>query len=235
MHTKQIYYLDPYKKELEAKIISIDKTPLIVNIVLDQTIFYPEGGGQPCDTGIFKNKSAEAKIEYVRTTNGEIIHQTKTDTLSKNDVVSLRIDWNSRYRYMRIHSAGHLLHDILMDINPQLVPQKGSHGKKAYLEYLGKINLNQKTLIEEKVNETLQKDLPIVTKEADIIEIQKECRFVPDNLPKDKKLRMIKIGDFPGMPDGGVHVKSTKEIGKIWVANISQQDNNTLVRYGIAD
>jgi Ser-tRNA(Ala) deacylase AlaX len=37
------------------------------------------------------------------------------------------------------------------------------------------------------------------------------------------------------MPDGGVHVKSTKEIGKIWVANISQQDNNTLVRYGIAD
>ena len=75
------------------------------------------------------------------------------------------------------------------------------------------------------------KDLLIITKEASFEEIQKECQFIPSNLPKDKSLRMLKIGDFSGMPDGGVHVKSTKEIGKIKVEQLPAKTGIYYLRF----
>ena len=135
---------------------------------------------------------------------------------------------------MRIHTGGHLLHDVLITMYKDLIPLRGSHGKKAFLEYKGKVNPSKKESIEKKVNKILQTDLPVVTKDATYEEFEKECQFVPPNLPKNKKLRMIKIENFPGMPDGGMHVKSTKEIGKIWIANIVNSNNKTTIRYGIA-
>lgn len=71
-------------------------------------------------------------------------------------------------------------------------------------------------------------------KETSYEEIAAVCQFVPEHLPKNKPLRMIKIGEFPGMPDGGVHVGSTLEIGKIWIAGITQEEGITKVRYGVA-
>ncbi len=228
MKTRQIYYEDSYKTELECKVLSIEPTGNLTNVVLDQTIFYPEGGGQPSDRGLL----GEAKIEYVRTSNGEIVHQVK-GLLNEGDTVICKLDWNWRYKHMRIHTAGHLLHDVIMSILPNLVPIKGSHGKKAFLEYQGIIDVSMKEEIENKVNEILQQDLLVVTKEATFEELEKESKFVPPNLPKNKPLRMIRVGDYSAMPDGGVHVKSTKEIGKIWIANITIEDGKTNVRYGV--
>jgi len=61
MKTKQSYYEDPYKKELDCKIISVDPSGSLINVICDQTIFYPEGGGQPSDRGTLGN----TKVEYV--------------------------------------------------------------------------------------------------------------------------------------------------------------------------
>jgi len=227
--TKQIYYQDPYKKELQCKVLSIEPKGNLLNVILDQTIFYPEGGGQPSDRGML----GDAKVEYVRFSEGEIIHQVKGD-LKVGATVRAVLDWNWRYKYMKIHTAGHLLHDILMTMFDGLVPLRGSHGKKAFLEYKGELDVSRKEEIEKKVNEAVQQDLPVVTKESNYVDLEKECKFLPPNLPKDKPLRMIKIGDFPPMPDGGVHVKSTKEIGKIWIANIISQEGKINIRYGVA-
>ena len=90
-----------------------------------------------------------------------------------------------------------------------------------------------KQRLEEEVNKIAQQELEIVTKFASFEELKKECQFLPPNLPKDKPLRLIKIGNFPAMPDGGVHIKNTKEIGRIWIANISLQNGLTKIRYGI--
>lgn len=229
MKTQQIYYQDPYKKELESKVLSVEPKGNLLNVILDQTIFYPEGGGQPSDKGFLN----QAKVEYVRFSEGEIIHQVQGE-LKAGEIVKGVLDWDWRYRYMRIHTAGHLLHDVLMTLVNNLTPLVGSHGKKAFLEYQGELEINKKEEIEEKVNEILQKDLAVLTKEASFAELEKECQFLPPNLPKDKPLRMIKIGDFPPMPDGGVHVKTTKEIGKIWIANVISQDGKVNIRYGIA-
>ena len=90
-----------------------------------------------------------------------------------------------------------------------------------------------KEVLEEKVNEVASNNLAIITREATYEELEKECQFLPPNLPRTKKLRMIKIGDFPAMPDGGIHVKNTKEIGKIWIANLISEGEKVTVRYGV--
>ncbi len=228
MQTKQVYYEDPYKTELEAKILSVNPQGNLTNVILDQTIFYPGGGGQPSDRGTIGN----AKVEYVRFQNGEIVHQVKGE-VKEGETVKTAIDWNYRYKYMKIHSAGHLLHDVLMKMVKNLTPTKGGHGKKAFIEYQGATNPTIKEKLEQEVNEIAQQGLEIVTKETTYEELAKECQFLPTNLPKDKPLRMIKIGNFPPMPDGGVQVKNTKEIGKIWIANITSQNGITNIRYGV--
>lgn len=229
MKTKQVYYEDPYKTELQCKVLSVEPKGNLLNVILDQTIFYPEGGGQPSDRGSL----GEAKVEYVRISDGEIIHQVQGQ-VKKGSMVEGTIDWGWRYKYMKIHTAGHLLHDVLMSMVEGLTPLRGSHGKKAFLEYQGILDVTRKDEIEKQVNEALQQDLPVVTKEATYEELVKESQFLPTNLPRNKPLRMIKIGDYPPMPDGGVHVKTTGEIGKVWIANINVQDEKTIIRYGVA-
>jgi alanyl-tRNA synthetase len=228
MKTQQIYYQDPYKTELDCKVLSVEPQLNLTNVILDRTIFYPEGGGQPSDRGTL----GRAKVEYVRVLNGEIIHQVKGE-VSEGSQVKALLDWGWRYKYMKIHTAGHLLHDVLMTMTKNLFPLRGSHGKKAFLEYKGELDVTIKNRLESELNLIAQQDLNVVTKESTYEELEEECQFLPPNLPKDKPLRMIKIGDYPAMPDGGVHVKSTKEIGKVWIANITVQNGLTNIRYGV--
>lgn len=195
---------------------------------MDKTIFYPEGGGQPSDKGMV----GTSRIEYVRNIDGEVVHQVKGE-LTVGSTVTCVLDWNWRYKHMKIHTAGHLIHDVLTSKTSNLVPTQGSHGKKAYIEYLGNYDPLHKDELEAEVNAVLQKDLPVVTRETTYEELEKLCKFLPPNLPKNKSLRMIQIGDFSPMPDGGVQVKATKEIGKIWIASIVNQEDKTTIRYGV--
>lgn len=228
MRTTQLYYQEPYKTSLDATVLSVEQKGTLFNVILDKTIFYPEGGGQPSDKGMISS----AKIEYVRTIDGEIVHQVK-GALVVGSSVGCVLDWNWRYKHMKIHTAGHLIHDVLTTKVTDLVPVQGSHGKKAYIEYLGTYDVAHKEELEAEVNAILQKDLPVVTRESTYEELEKSCKLLPPNLPKNKPLRMIQIGDYSPMPDGGVHVKSTKEIGKIWIANIINANGKTTIRYGV--
>jgi len=67
---------------------------------------------------------------------------------------------------MKIHSAGHLLHDVLMTLTKKLTPIRGGYGKKAFLEYKGEMDLSLKDQIEQKVNQTAQTGIEIITKES---------------------------------------------------------------------
>jgi len=228
MQTKQIYYSDPYTIELQSKVLSVLPQGILTNIILDQTIFYPEGGGQPSDRGTI----GAAKVEYVRFQNGEIIHQV-TGEVKEGETMKIALDWKWRYKHMKIHTVGHLLHDVLMTMVKDLSPLRGGHGKKAFLEYKGELDPTIKENLELEVNKIAQQELEVVTRETTFDELAKECPFLPPNLPKDKPLRMIKIGEYPAMPDGGVQVKNTGELGKIWIANITVLDGKTNIRYGV--
>jgi len=134
---------------------------------------------------------------------------------------------------MKVHSAGHLVHDVLMTLVPGLSPLKGGHGSKAFIEYSGVIDPTIQAQLEEKVNELIAADLVIKTWEISAQELEKLCQFVPKNLPANKPLRVIQIGDFSPMPDGGVQVKSTKEIGKVRITSVQNNGNISKVTYQV--
>jgi Ser-tRNA(Ala) deacylase AlaX len=231
--TKLLYYDDMYQTTAKAQIIDIRKVNNQNYLILDQTVFFPEGGGQPGDQGTISNSSNNLKIKVILYKDGQILHATSNNTLSIGDQIDLKIDWNRRYKYMKIHSAGHLLHEILMEVDSTLVPLKGYHHDESYLIYSGYIDPKSISQIESKLSTAITADLPIICDYTDLETLKKDARSVPQNLPLHKKLRRLKIGNFPSMADGGVQVKSTEEIGQVKITAIENTQNQCKISYQV--
>jgi len=219
------YYANMYQTEIDATIIDIRSN----NIILDKTIFFPEGGGQPSDIGTINNIPV-TKLQYK---DEQVIHQIENNQFSIGDKVKLKIDWDSRLKYMKIHSAGHLLHEVLTEIYPTIIPQKGYHHDEAYLIYQGQIESKDINKIESQFNKNVEENLSILCDYTDIETLTKDARSIPKNLPLHKKLRRLKIGDYPSMADGGIQVKTTQEIGKIKISSIDNNDIQVTIHYNL--
>jgi Ser-tRNA(Ala) deacylase AlaX len=232
-----IYYDDQYATEAAAKVIDLDeRNGGVVVFQLDRTIFYPEGGGQPADQGEIVTDTGSVKINTVRSQNGAILHEGKmTGRVEVGQSATAMLKWPRRHKYMRIHSAGHLLHDVLMGMRPDLKAIRGKHGDKAFLEYDGELDPGLLDELQAKVNEAVVADLPVKTWECSYDELAEMCKTLPPSLPKDKQLRVLRIGDFEPMPDGGVQVKSTAEIGRVVIHHITNEDGHTVIRYGVVN
>lgn len=234
METKAVYYEAPYRAEWSARLLELVPKGTNHLALLDETIFYPEGGGQPSDVGEIRGASGRLRVELVQQREGKIWHQGKLlGTLQPAETVQLALKWAHRHQNMRIHTAGHLIHDVLMSLAGPLIPVKGKHGSKAFIEYAGELDPNLREELETRVQETLLRDLPVRMSETSYAAIAAKCRFVPPNLPKDKPLRTLQIGDFAPMPDGGVHVQTTREIGCVLIEEITSENGRTVIRYRV--
>lgn len=106
METELVYYSRPYQTEIEAKVLAIDG----LEVILDRTICYPEGGGQPGDRGTM----GESRILDTRKSGeGAILHKVDRVTFQVGDTVRVKLDWNHRYFYMQAHTAQHMISGIL--------------------------------------------------------------------------------------------------------------------------
>jgi len=215
--TKALYMDNSYLKEFEAKISSVkDKF-----IILDQTAFFPKGGGLEWDTGkiIRKSDNQEFKVVYVGKFNGEISHEVDILGLKQGDEIKCFIDWERRYKLMRYHTGTHVLcgifsreYNLLVTVN-QLTTEKG------------RVDLNMETMDLKLVKEAFSKANDIIKKDLDVeiyYKSMEEAKKDPTlfklaiGFPHDiKKLRIVDIVNFDAQADGGCHVKSLKEIGKL--------------------
>jgi Ser-tRNA(Ala) deacylase AlaX len=134
---------------------------------------------------------------------------------------------------MRVHTAGHIIHDVLMGTISGLTPVRGDHGSKPYLEYTPEINTTIKEKLEEEVNNVIRENRNVITKETSLDELSKIVRYIPPNLPKDKPLRIIHIDGFYAMPDGGTQVKQLGEIGEIKILSISNNEGKSIIKYQV--
>ncbi len=232
--TECMYLTDSYKKSLSARVISVAKHGDITEIVLDKTIFYPQGGGQPSDKGQITGKNGTLSVTHVRLQQGTVIHEGKLNgVISPEEIVETTINWNLRYRHMQVHSAGHILHEAVMHHVPSLKPLKGEHGDQSFIEYSGSISEEMQKPIEHTANQIISRKLVISTRFVSLQELAQLVSHVPEYLPKHKPLRIVNIAGYTPIPDGGTQVKTTDEVGQIHVTAIVHNQDTVKVYYSV--
>ena len=192
--TVKLYNEDPYLREFEAEVTSIDGN----GVVLDRTAFYPEGGGQEGDTGIVEG----VRVTDTRMVDDRIVHILEAPPSFKvGHNIKCQIDWERRHRTMRLHSAAHIMEHFLWQRLGK-INRLGSHvddkKDRADYEYDGKLPPDELKAAEEATNRFLA--------EGHEIKIRLD--------PSRPRIRIWSCGDIE-MPCGGTHVRNTREIGAI--------------------
>lgn len=234
--TNLTYYDQPYATTLKTEIVHcIKQSDGKITVFLDSTIFYPAGGGQPSDQGLITTDTGKIEIRNVQMQEGAVKHEGLMieGDVSEGQEAMLELNWERRHWNMRVHSAGHVIHDVLMGIKGGLTPIRGDHGSKPYLEYSPEIEPEIQDRLEKEVNRVILENRTVTTKETNLDELSKIARFIPPNLPKNKPLRVLQIEGFYAMPDGGTQVKQLGEIGEVKILSISNNQNKATIKYQV--
>ncbi len=217
--TIKVYLTDSYAKELDARIEGLNGAEL----VLDKTIFYPEGGGQPSDTGKLVINGASYTVTGLRKEGDDVVHLLDRQPGARNgDRVACAIDWDKRYASMRYHSALHTIDGVIeRHYNSGLIT-----GGQIYFDR-ARIDVDMPDLGKEKVAEILAKANEVAveghrisTREIGVEEALKIPRLSRTEtgrklLESLKTVRIVEIEGLDEQADGGTHVKNTKELGLI--------------------
>lgn len=210
--SKLLYITDSYIQKFDARVTR--SGPKF--IVLDQTAFYPEGGGQPSDTGKLVVDEDEVKVVKVMKRGDQVFHYLDKDIKVGSKVNGI-IDWEQRFHYMRLHSGEHLL--------TGLFEERGS-GPKVFSSF-SQLDFKPSELTEETVSEVGKRFDEIIDEDVSVViyNTNRENLKVEDDtrkqsflekIPKNiQELRMVKIGDYAETFCMGTHVKSTGDIGKL--------------------
>ncbi|OUR76617.1 Ala-tRNA(Pro) hydrolase [Alphaproteobacteria bacterium 46_93_T64] len=223
--TIALFLEDSYKTSCAAIVTVINEKN---GIVLDQSIFYPTGGGQPGDKGKM-TLSDGTEIAIATTVKGkqpdEIVHVPAEGTLlpKVGDSVTVEIDWDFRHRLMRMHSCLHLLSAVL----PYPVTGGQVSDGKGRLDFdLPEATLD-KTEIAEKLNELISKDLTVTSDWISDAELDAKPDLVKTMSVKPPrgsgKIRLIQIEEIDLQPCGGTHIRKTSEIGPVLVRKIEKK------------
>ena len=218
----KLFENDAYLNEFEAKIIKIIKEDN--HIELNQTAFYAKSGGQPGDRGEIEREGSKIQVLETIKENNKIIHivDDLKDIEENCDIIG-KINWDLRYKHMRMHTALHLLCSIV-----PLGVTGGQIGyEKSRLDFNDPDKLINKEELEEKINLLVEDNYAVTTEviESNILKEKPELvRTMSVKPPQvDGKIRLVRIGDVDLQPCGGTHVKSTIEIGKIQIGKIENK------------
>ncbi len=222
MTSTEIFRSDPYLSSSKATVVAVREEGLI----LDKTVFYPEGGGQPGDIGRIANNIFGADVtNTIKSTDG-ILHLTdnKRGLISVGDNVEIDIDWERRYSLMRMHTALHILCSIVDG-----AVTGGSVGvQKSRLDFDIPGERPDKESLTQQLMEIVDRNYPVISSWISDQELQENPDLIRTMSVKPPtgtgQVRMIRIGDaIDFQPCGGTHVKSTGEIGKIKISKIENK------------
>ena len=228
-----LFIEDSYLKDFDATILNIDSN----KIILDRTAFYAKSGGQPGDIGKITLNGKEINIiDTVYDNKQNILHVCEnSNDLKIDEKIKGKINWEIRYKHMRMHTALHLL--------CSLIPYDVTGGQISYEKSRLDFNADdkiEKEEIENKINQLVKDDHEIsyqwITLEA--LDNQPDLvRTMSVKPPRtNNKIRLVKIGSIDLQPCGGTHVRRTKEIGSIRIGKIENKGKmNRRVNLSISD
>jgi len=220
-----LYLTNPYLKEFEATVTKADRN----YIILDQTAFYPNSGGQPFDKGVMERLSDHKifGVVYVGKFAGEISHEVDQMGLQAGDKVSCRIDWPRRYLFMRYHTASHILSHVIHKETGALITGSQIAEDKCRNDFsLEEFNKDQIYSFADKANKIIQEAHPVkfcfLTRE----EVEKDPSLImlaKGMSPDIREFRIVEIEGFDRQACGGCHVRNTSEIGKIRIKDVENK------------
>lgn len=203
-----LYYKDAMMKEFTAQVVKTGKDDTGNFIVLDNTVFYPTGGGQPHDTGWIN----DVEIIDVEKINEEIRHYTAADVSNISGEISGKLHWSRRFDHMQQHAGQHILSAAFVELFDMATVSFHLGTELVTIDLnVGEVSEDQLAAVEKRANEIILENRPIETKW-----VTKE-ELAQYNLRKDVKvdedIRLVIIPDYDYNGCGGTHPTSTGQVG----------------------
>lgn len=216
-------------------------------VTTEKTIFHPQGGGQPSDTGLLKGSSSNFTVLATRMDlNGQVLHlgifEDPTSMFKAGDAVEQAIDVEKRLLYSRLHTAGHVLGSAVRHLLEKEIEHfdelKASHfPDSAACEFQGSIEGKWKDPIQHKLDEYLAAKMPVQIEWWDEEDFRARGleRLIPDRslVPAGEKSRVVNIVGAEVYPCGGTHVETTDQCGPVMVKKIARKQGNSRVSYTV--
>jgi alanyl-tRNA synthetase len=193
MATKRLFWENPYLTECKAKVLRVTGN----EVVLDRTVFYAFSGGQASDAGTING----IPVQEARKAGDEIVYVLDSPaTFGESDEVTIKIDWDKRYKLMKLHAASHIIYFLVEE-------------KSGLKKIIGSNVTEDKGRLDYEYPETIATMLPeIEAKANEVFNQDSEIKIFPDS--EDPNKRWWECGSWK-VPCGGTHVRSTKEIGSV--------------------
>ncbi|MDI6702893.1 alanine--tRNA ligase [Methanothermobacter wolfeii] len=216
--TELLFYEEPEAIEFEAEIIGIHEG----GIILDRTLFYPEGGGQPSDTGFIEAGDEKFSIKHAEKIGNVVVHWTEQEAdLEPGTRVRGRINAGRRAALTRNHTTTHLIvssaRKVLGDHIWQAGAQKGLKRSRIDLSHYRRITKDELDEIERLANEYVMRNIPVSVEwmERDLAEKRYGFILYQGGVVPGSRIRVVKIDDIDVQACAGTHVKRTGDIGLI--------------------
>jgi len=217
--TKKLYFDDPYQVKFEAKVVERRIHEGRSALILDQTCFYPESGGQPSDKGTINGIKVSGVLE-----EGERIIHLLEENVPEEEIKG-KIDWPTRFDYMQQHSGQHLLSQSFYELlgGETLSFHLGDESSAVEID-ISEIHEEEVEKVEKRANEIVFQD-----REIRVYFVPEEkIKEIPLRKPPQKKglIRVVEVSDFDYSACGGTHCRRTGEIGIVKILKWERIRNN---------
>lgn len=216
--TARLYYKEPFQKEFQGEVLAVLENKFVV---LDQTCFYPEGGGQPGDIGVLQGTDSPVKVVSTQKVGLVIVHEIQGTAPRVGETVRGAIDWDRRISLMRHHTGTHLLLGAARRVLGQHVwqagAQKGVDSSRVDISHYEKITDDQAREIERKATEFALTDVPVESEwmPREKAEQAYGFRLYQGGVVPGRELRIIKIDDWDVEACAGTHCTRTGQVGTL--------------------
>ncbi|MDQ1375296.1 MAG: misacylated tRNA(Ala) deacylase [Actinomycetota bacterium] len=228
-----LYLTDAYLTRFTATVTAVDAG----RVALDRTAFYPTGGGQPHDTGSLGG----GRVTEVRKEGDQVWHTLDGDGPAVGDEVEGEVDWDRRHALMRTHSALHVLCGVIWNEWGKAVTGGNMETLSARMDFeFDPLPEGFGQTVEDLVNQELAAARPIevsflprdvAVEDADLI--RTKVNMIPESV---REIRVVDIVGLDKQADGGTHVRSTDEVGRIRVLKTeSKGKGNKRIRLEVVD